>query len=431
VLTLALGLFLANPPALAQENRAAKALPGQVIVDPDNPEWLVYNRDLNKDGKLDPCHICGPGDPEGFLYLGKRNADGTRSGGKQVDLIDKVRDNGGNCIYMQMVRSHGGDARKDGTIAPEKANPFIDGDPSKDLDQNILNQWEEWFDRMDDNGIIIFLFFYDDGARIWRDSKNVVGSAEHSFINAIVNRFEHHKHLIWVVGEEHNHGRRVRAIAQTIKDADDHDHVVANHHTHCTTFRAYAKGCALDQFAIQYNKTDANELHSAVKTAWSDASGRYGLNMAENSNHYSKDRTYVRRKSWAAAMGGAQVMVYRMDISSTPTEHLQDCRYQQRFFEGTDVNRMSPHDELAYGGTQWVLAKPGQSYIAYASSLSGNIGLKNMNAGKYDFTWYDCTDGDKVTQKNVSVGSGDKTWSNPSGIGKELAVVIQKSGNTN
>jgi hypothetical protein len=129
-------------------------------------------------------------------------------------------------------------------------------------------------------------------------------------------------------------------------------------------------------------------------------------------------------------MGGAQVMIYRMDISSTPPGHLQDCRYQQRFFEGTDVNRMSPHDELAHGGTQWVLAEPGQSYIAYASSLPGDIGLKNISAGTYDFTWYDCTNGEKVTQKSVSVGSGDKTWRKPNEIGKELAVHMRKTGGT-
>ena len=38
--TLALGLFLASPPAMAQQNRAGEPLPAQVMVDPDNPEWL-------------------------------------------------------------------------------------------------------------------------------------------------------------------------------------------------------------------------------------------------------------------------------------------------------------------------------------------------------------------------------------------------------
>ncbi len=85
---------------------------GQIMVDPDNPSWLVYNRDENNDGRPDPYFLCGPGDPEGFLYRGTRNPDGTRNGDQEA-LIEKVRVNGGNCIYLMAVRTHGGDAWKD------------------------------------------------------------------------------------------------------------------------------------------------------------------------------------------------------------------------------------------------------------------------------------------------------------------------------
>ena len=65
-------------------NLHAEPLPGQIIVDPENASWLVYNRDRDKNGKLDPFFMCGPGDPEEFLYRGTRNPDGTRNG-DQVD----------------------------------------------------------------------------------------------------------------------------------------------------------------------------------------------------------------------------------------------------------------------------------------------------------------------------------------------------------
>ncbi|MCK4993050.1 MAG: carbon-nitrogen hydrolase family protein, partial [Bacteroidales bacterium] len=52
---------------------------GQIMVDPKNPSWLVYNRDSNRDGRPDPYFMCGPGDPEGFLYRGTRNLNGTRN----------------------------------------------------------------------------------------------------------------------------------------------------------------------------------------------------------------------------------------------------------------------------------------------------------------------------------------------------------------
>jgi hypothetical protein len=74
----------------AGQPRDVKHLPGQVIVDPGNRSYLVYNRDANGDGELDPFFLIGPGDPEGFLYLGERRKDGTRSGHRQDDIIRRL-----------------------------------------------------------------------------------------------------------------------------------------------------------------------------------------------------------------------------------------------------------------------------------------------------------------------------------------------------
>src|SRR4051812_21165047 len=77
---LLLLLLLALParPASAQAARDAKRpVDGQIMVDPANPSYLVYNRDRDRDGKPDPFFLIGPGDPEGFLYLGRRQSDGT------------------------------------------------------------------------------------------------------------------------------------------------------------------------------------------------------------------------------------------------------------------------------------------------------------------------------------------------------------------
>jgi hypothetical protein len=89
---------------------------------------------------------------------------------------------------------------------------------------------------------------------------------------------------------------------------------------------------------------------------------------------------------------------------------------------------MAPHDELRYGGTEYVLASPGNSYIAYASSLLDEIGLRDMTAGTYQFTWYDIVNGTTVVQRNVYVVAGDQTWTKPAGIGTELAVYIKRNG---
>jgi hypothetical protein len=362
--------------------------------------------------------MCGPGDPEDFLYRGSRNPNGTRNGDQMV-LINKLKGTGANSIYLMAVRSHGGD----GTTSH---NPFIDSNPAKGLDQDILNQWETWFAEMDKNGIVIFFIFYDDSARIW-NTGSTVGQAERAFIRTLVNRFEHHKHLIWVVAEEYAErysAARVSNIAAEIRAADDRDHVIGVHKNHGLNFSEFANNPNLDQFAIQYNVSTASALHTGMVTAWNDADGRYNLNMAEAARYGTG--TTARRKNWAVAMGGAYVMVYGWTIDTTSISDLRGCGRLRRFMEFTNFNEMSPHDELKYGGTKYVLALPGDSYIAYASALSGDIGLRDMAAGQYNFNWYNITNGTTVVQTNISVAEGDQTWRKPADIGNELAVYIIK-----
>jgi hypothetical protein len=124
-------------------------------------------------------------------------------------------------------------------------------------------------------------------------------------------------------------------------------------------------------------------------------------------------------------MGGAYVMVLGMDIVTTPKSDLEDCGNLVRFFESTDFNRMSPADDLRFAGTQYVLAQPGASYIAYASQLRGEMGLKNMSSGRYNFLWFDCATGKRIIQQEVSVAAGGQSWAKPSGIGGEIAVYVR------
>lgn len=389
----------------------SEAKAGQIIVDPDHFQWLI-----RKGGG--PFFMCGPGDPEDFLYRGRLNPDGTRNG-DQMALIRKLRKTGANCIYLMAVRSHGGDGDK-------THNPFVNNDVSKGIHTKVLEQWDEWFTEMDKNGIVIYFFFYDDSARIW-NTGNQVGKEERDFIRTIVDRFEHHKNLIWCIAEEYQEAfsaERVKNLAAQIRAADDYDHVIAVHKLNGLDFSEFADESNIDQFAIQYNKSSAAELHDGLVRAWREAGGRYNLNMSEAADYGTGEE--ARRKSWACAMGGAYVMILGMDIATTAESDLRDCGRLARFFESTNFNEMSPHDELKYGGSKYVLAQPGTSYIAYTPALSGKIGLKDITAGNYEFCWFDCATGKQVTQTKVKVRMGDQMWNKPNGIGDELAVYIRR-----
>ncbi len=395
------------------EPNAFRAL---ITVDPQRPEWPLYV--LSDGGGTRPFFMCGPGDPEDFLYRGTLNPDGTRDG-DQMQLIAKLKGTGANCIYLMAIRSHGGDG--DATH-----NPFLGHDPSRPLNPAVLDQWEQWFTEMDRNRIAIYFFIYDDSARLW-NTGDEVGAQEHEFIRALVNRFEHHGHLIWCIAEEYAErlsAERARRIAALIRAEDDYDHPIAVHKNHGLDFSEFADDPSIDQFAIQYNVATAEELHAGVVQAWQEARGRYSLNLSEAADWGTGLES--RRKCWACAMGGASVMVLRMDIAGTSESDLRDCGRVVRFFERVDLYGMEPHDELAYGATRYVLARPGERYVAYTPNVRGRIGLREMAAGKYSFEWFDCVRGTVVSQPSVDVAAGNQSWPKPAEIGTEIAVYIRR-----
>ena len=263
-------------------------LPGQIIVDPDNPAQLVYNRDGNKDGNLDPYYLCAPGDPEGFLF----NSDYQTETWSQASILDALKQHGGNGIYFQAIRSHGGDG------GPTE-NPFVNNDPSQGLDQTVLDQWKTLFTEMDDNGITIYFFFYDDSSSPFGEGKSV-STEERAFLKRLVNSFEHHEHLIWCIAEEYSEKyskARIPEIAQVIKGIDDHNHVVAVHQLASTTFD-FADDPNIDQFSVQMESawgSTAQDMHAKILEAMSNADGAYHVNMSEAVYFASKTRDEVRR----------------------------------------------------------------------------------------------------------------------------------------
>ncbi|MEX0716085.1 MAG: DUF4038 domain-containing protein [Planctomycetaceae bacterium] len=360
----------------------------RIVVDPANPRWL-----FRKDGR--PFFMCGPGDPEDFLYRGKRNADGTRDG-DQIAIIEKLAGTGANCLYVQAIRSHGGDGDR-------THNPFIDNDPAKGLNDKVLDQWEEWFAEADRRGILMMLFLYDDSARVWRTGDEL-GEPERAFVHALVKRFSRFDHLIWCIAEEYQEAlspKRVSNLAAEIRAAGDKDHAIAVHKLTGTDFREFAGDPHIDQFAMQLEARDAEEMHRLVLRASTSANGRYGLNMSECAGHASRGRDEIRRMNWAAAMAGAYVMVYPLDVADTPVEQLEDCGRLVKFFERTDFHMMSPRDDLAVADATWILAdlaadeagKTATRAIVYARELKNGVGIKNFPAGDYSLTWCDCVTG--------------------------------------
>lgn len=381
----------------------------QVMPNSNNPSWLV-----RRNGS--PFYMCGPGDPEDFLYRGKLRADGTRDG-DQLGLIKKLAIYGGNCIYMIAVRSHGGDG-------DPTQNPFIMNDPSKGLNEKVLDQWESWFSEMDNNRIVIYFIFYDDSAVPW-DTGDSVSKYESDLFTSIVRRFKHHRNLIWCISEEYQEclsAARVKKLAALIRQNDDYLHPIAVHKLPGIDFAEFADDPNIDQFAIQYNADDARQLHEAVKSANRLAKGRFNLNMAEAADFGTG--TEARRKIWACAMAGSYVMELGMDIKGTDAMDLEDCAGLIKFMEATNFDAMSSADDLSFAATDYVLASKRNSFILYSGDSRESVGLKHISCGDYELSWFDCATGKWVIQPNVPVVEKPVEWHKPSIMGDEVALYI-------
>jgi hypothetical protein len=320
------------------------------------------------------------------------------------------------------VRSHGGDG-------DPSQNPFVGHDPANELNEVLLDQWAGWLTALDDAGVVIHFFLYDDSARIWNTGHDV-GAAEEAFVRGLVDRFKSLRNLVWCVAEEYAEAySRPRAsnLAAVIRSADDHEHPIAIHQNSGLNFD-FPTDPNIDQFAIQYNVGTAAALHAGVVQAFQDAGGSYALNLSEAADWGTG--AVARKKSWACAMGGAYVMVLGMDVASTPLSDLEDCGRVVSFFESTSFTDMSPRDDLARAGTRWVLADPGNAYIAYADAAGGSLGLQDLPAGSWDLHWYDCVTGATVDQSNVTTSGGATTWTKPGGLGQEVALYVLSSGMT-
>lgn len=412
-----LGEKRGNPRNEAFKLLRAAVRTGPIVVDADHPAWLKHQGG-------GPLFLCGPGDPEGFLYRGRLNPDGTRDG-DQMALIQKLAGTGANCIYLMAVRSHGGDGEPN-------HNPYIDGDPGQGLDEDVLNQWETWFKAMDEHGIVIFFFLYDDSAKPFgKDlaAGDQLKPAEAAFIDAMVGRFKHHNHLIWCVAEEYGEIlTRVHAsrIAERVKQQDDRRHPVAIHQNNGTAFD-FNRNPAFDQFAVQWNVDSPEELHAGTLAAWRNTQGQVNVNVAEFADSryrepFAGTGELLRKKIWAIAMGGGYSMILGMDIASTPLDDLQTCGRLVRFMEATRFPETTPHDNLARGDTRYVLANPGKVYIAYGES-GGTLGL-SLPAGRYHVRWYNPVNGIWIDEGLKTIAGGEQMFSKPTPIDREAVLYL-------
>jgi hypothetical protein len=416
----------------ARENTAKMAVP--------RPRYLKYNGG-------GPVFLCGPDNPEDFLFRGELNPDGTRSGGGQVEAIERMAKAGVNAFHCQMTRMRRCNYKDEGD---DTHTPFVDHDPSKGLDADVLNQWDGWLDMLEEKGIIVHLEFYNDATDVemmgWKlDSQGNLPSDEKRWIEGIVKKFKHHKNIMWGIEESCNKLPAARTphfkkIAELIAKTDNHNHPIVQSFvvTNDPEGDFPEGGVTSDEYIgdpyvnvvtwlhVVPHKDDFEKQHQEYLSYYNRDQAKFVVMKNETYHHPRRGRS-SRVYMWSCAMTGLHCFeAYHHAGDPKHEATLADDGRINKFMEQTDFHTMKPHDELAAGSTKWVLANAGKSYIVYTYDYSGRMGVKGMTAGKYDLMWFDPTDGDTVMQSGVSVSGGDATWSKPDSIGDEVALYVKR-----
>lgn len=321
------------------------------------------------------------------------------------------------------------------------ALPFNGFYPIRDGDYTILDlrPWrhvDEVLSELERHGVIWFNFdgFVPNVGGTMSNMQRVDFDLQKIYVRNVIARLASYWNVTWNIAFEWNEFMEAEQVAQLVDyvhTIDPWKHPVTVHDQgRFTSGQELIKNLHVDFITLQYDAGRCGEAFKAAEFV-SRFTGRCPV-YAQEVTWEGPDKLNadgVRRGVWGVAMAGGIVnyaeQFDRIYGNGQGARHVANLI---RFFASTDFQQMSPHDELGFNGTEYVLAHPGRSYIAYSSQLEGKIGLKNTAAGVYKFCWFDCITGSEVTKENVTVAGGDQSWDKPGGIGNELALYIERTG---
>jgi hypothetical protein len=331
-------------------------------------------------------------------------------------------------------------------------SPFVGHDPSKPLNEAVLAQWDGWFNELEDAGINLHFEIYNDATDVellgWKlDAAGNLHPDEERFITALVRRFKHHKNILWGIEESGNKLPRARTahfkkIGETIARADNYRHpIVASFVVPNDPEGDFPKdGATTDDYAGDPHIRVITWLHVVPHGKDYEKQHQEYLRYARMDRHrfvamknetfrHPRDGEASRRYLWACAMTGLHTLeAYHHAGGSRPASDatLRDDARIRHFMEQTDFYRMHSDDALAASGTRWVLAAPGESYIAYSYDSTTSLGLKQVPVGSYKLLWFDPISGKFVEEDAKVASTGAVSWAKPATFGPEVAVYVRR-----
>ncbi len=171
-----------------------------------------------------------------------------------------------------------------------------------------------------------------------------------------------------------------------------------------------------------------DDLHQKLVLAGEEAAGRFSLVLNEDPVYKQlamEGKTdEIRKRNWAVAMSGTHIIIPVQVSGKDSVEIKKSNRILKEFMENSFFNYVAPKDELALGGSKYILGNQGSVYIIYTPKAGKNIGIKSIKKGTYDLKWLDCKTG-KTLEGKFEIGDTNRyVWDIPEQMGEEVALYL-------
>ena len=347
-----------------------------------------------------------------------RPGDPTWQDGKGKGLIgglNYLADSGMNVAYF-LTMNIGGDGKD--------VWPYIDHKTFDRFDCSKLDQWELVFQHMSRRGIMLHVVTQEtENERMLDDGDT--GRLRQLYYRELIARFGHHLALVWNLGEENGPADfsplgqtpvQQRAMATFLKAHDPYQHPVLIH-THAWDgakqhgLPPLFNHAPLDGLSFQVDKRQT--VHAAVidwKKQSREAGQEWLITMDEIGMWHtgavpdSVDPSHDMLRHhvlWGSLLAGAAGVEWYFgahhphnDLTAEDwrTRHnlWRQTRIAIEFLSALPFAHMQPSDELTLRADDYVLAKPGQTYVIYAPHSTAPFILDFQNhLGEFEVLWLD------------------------------------------
>ncbi len=327
--------------------------------------------------------------------------------------------------------------------------PYVDYDTYDRFDVSKLDQWEIIFEHADELGMFLHfktLEFENQGLL----DNGGTGLYTKLYYRELIARFGHHLALNWNLAEETGDWtetpptfpldavERIR-LAEYISSVDPYNHHLVIHNG-AWYDEIYGPNTKFSGASLQTNQEDFSNVHpwtlkvlqeaKAAGKVWAVACDEPGdhrhslIPDAEDPEHDNARKNGL----WGAMMAGAWGTEWYFGYEHPHSDlSCQDYRSRDLFWDQGRIcleffknNKipvwdMESYDSLISSEGDYVLAKPGESYVVYLKNGGSSILDFGDSDNEYNIHWYNPRKGGELLQGKIKSlnGPGKQSLGNP------------------